>query len=348
MKNIIYTIADKNFLKLFKYFYYSLRRYDTETKLVCITPKDVEIKFNDIIQYKIDDFDFKYFGKYKIVEWPDFDLYENYIYLDSDILFLENPKNLFIEIEKDKNKIHSVIENYSINNADEHFNFDKIIFEKDTPSFNAGNFGFHKNFKNKIKEFIDYTEKNKEKSKISDQPLFNIFFHNLINDSFSKYIELFEMVKPIKPKAVHLLGSMYNIGGKEKIYKKYLRKESRGDILFHLPQKSNVGLFNCGDYFENESIKFMREKRKKEITVYKNNYTVDNEFYNYVYIDSASSIKELIEIIRKIYPKVKGGGIISSVMGGELGKTTLKNFIEKSGLDFYQCYDDDAFFTIKL
>jgi len=348
MKNIIYTIVDKNFYKLFKYFYYSLRRYDSETKLVCITPTDLEIKFKDVIQYKRDDFDFKYFGKYKIIEWSEFDMHDNYVYLDTDILFLENPKDLFIEIEKDKNRIHSVIENYSINNADEHFNFNKTIFEKDTPSFNAGNFGFHKSLKSKIKEFIEYTEKNKEKAIFFDQPLLNVFFHDLINDSFSKHIELFEFVKPIKPKLIHLLGSLYDIGGKSQAYKKYLRKESRGDILFHLPQKSNIGLFNCGDYFENESIKLMRETRKKEINVFKNNYTVNNEFYDYIYIDSASSVNELVDIIRKIYPKVKGGGIISSVMGGETGKNVLKNFITKSGLDFFQCYEDDVFFTIKL
>ena len=114
------------------------------------------------------------------------------------------------------------------------------------------------------------------------------------------------------------------------------------------PEKSNIGLFNCGDYFEKESIRHIREEEKKEINVIKNNYAVDNEFYDYVYIDSASSINELTDIIRKIYPKVKYGGIIASVMGGEAGKNVLKNFITKSGLDFFQCYEDDAFFTVKI
>jgi len=348
MKNIIYTIVDKNFLKLFKYFYYSLRNVNPEIKLLCITPKDLEIKFKDVIQYKIDDFDFKYSGKYKIVEWLEFDNYDNYIYLDSDILFLEDPEILFSEIEKDKSKIHSVRENHSLNNATIFHNYNGTIFEQDSPSFNAGNFGFNKILKSKFKDFLIYIKENKLKASHYDQPLFNIYFYNQIIESFSKYIELFEHVKPIEPKIVHLFRSLYSIKGKEQIYKKYFRKESRGDILFHLPKKSNVGLFNCGDYFEKQSIKYIREERKKEVNVLKNNYTVDNEFYDYVYIDSASSVNELIDTIRKIYPKVKGGGIIASVMGGEAGKNVLKNFITKSGLDFFQCYEDDAFFTVKI
>jgi hypothetical protein len=348
MKNIIYTIIDKNFYKLFKYFYYSLRKVNPEIELLCITPKDLEIKFKDVLQYKIEDFDFKYSGKYKIVEWPEFENYDNYIYLDTDILFLEDPQDLFLEIEKDQNKIHSVRENHSLNNASLCHNYNGTIFEQDSPSFNAGNFGFNKILKSKFKDFLIYVEENKSKASLYDQPLFNIYFYNQITESFSKYIELFEHVKPIEPKIVHLFRSFYSIKGKEQIYKRHFRKETRGDILFHLPQKSNVGLFNCGDYFEKESIKYMIEGRKKEISVFKNNYTVNNEFYDYIYIDSASSINELVDIIRKIYPKVKGGGIISSVMAGETGKNILKNFITKSGLDFFQCYEDDVFFTIKL
>jgi hypothetical protein len=347
MRNIVYTIIDKNFYKLFKYFYYSLRKVNPEIKLLCITPKDLEIKFKNVLQYKIEDFDFKYSGKYKIVEWPEFDNYDNYIYLDSDVLFLEDPKDLFLEIQKDKNKIHSVRENHSLNNSDACHNYNKTIFNPDSPSFNAGNFGFNKTLKSKFKDFLIYIKNNTELS-LYDQSLFNTYFYNQITENFNNYIELFEHVKPINPKIVHLFRSCYQLKGKENLYKRHFQKETRGDILFHLSQKSNVGLFNCGDYFEKESIKHMREERKKEISVFKNNYTVENEFYDYIYIDSASSVNELVDIIRKIYPKVKGGGIISSVMGGETGKNVLKNFITKSGLDFFQCYEDDVFFTIKL
>ena len=40
-----------------------------------------------------------------------------------------------------------------------------------------------------------------------------------------------------------------------------------------------------------------------------------------------------MDIVRKIYPKVKGGGIIASVMGGEVGKNVLKNFITIGAID---------------
>jgi len=347
MKNIIYTIVDEKFYKFFKYFYYSLKKINSNTDLLCITPENLNIKLAGVIQFKLKDFDSKYSAKYKIVEWSEFESYNNYLYLDCDIYFLRDPDSIFLEIENEKFKIHGIKEDESLNKADYHHNFNKTVFKTDCACFNAGSFGFNKTFKNKIIEFLSYIEINKDNA-WTEQPLFNIFFYNLITENLNKHIEIFEKVKPINPKIIHLSGFPYQVKLKENVYKKFFRKESRGDILFLLPQKSNVGLFNCADYFENQSIKYIQETGKKEISVFKNNYTVNNEFYDYIYIDSASSINELVDIIRKIYPKVKGGGIISSVMAGETGKNILKNFITKSGLDFFQCYEDDVFFTIKL
>ena len=347
MRNIIYTIVDRNFYKLFKYFYHSLREVNSNINILCITPEDLNINLSGVIQFKLKDFDPKYSAKYKIIEWSEFELYDNYLYLDCDIYFLRNPDPIFLEIKNEKFKIHAVKEDESLNNANHYHNFNKSTFEIDVPCFNAGSFAFNKAIKNKIIDFLSYIEINKNYA-WTDQPLFNIFFYNSIVESLNKHIEIYEVVKPVNPKMTHLAGFTYQAKNKEKKYMKYFRKEARGDILLHLSQKSNVGLFNCGDYFEKESIKHMREARKKEISVFKNNYTVENEFYDYNYIDSATSINELVDIIRKIYPKVKGGGIIASVMGGEAGKNVLKNFITKSGLDFFQCYEDDVFFTIKL
>ena len=348
MKNIIYTIVDEKFYKFFKYFYYSLKKVNPNIDLLCITPENLNIKLAGVIQFKLKDFDCRFTAKFKVIEWENYEEYDNYLFLDADIYFLSDPIDIFNDIHKQKDKLHGVKEDLSLNQASKIFyNFNGTIFNPDVPCFNGGSFGFHKNFKNKLKDYLYFTKENKLIAD-ADQPLMNVFFYSLIEGTLSSYIEIYETVKPIKPKIVHFAGFNYRKEGKESIYKRYFRKENRGDILSILPQKSNIGLFNCGDYFEKESIKYIKEEVKKEINVLKNNYTVDNEFYDYIYIDSASSINELVDIIRKIYPKVKGGGIIASVIGGEAGKNVLKNFITKSGLDFFQCYEDDVFFTIKL
>ncbi len=348
MKNIIYTIVDEKFYKFFKYFYHSLKKVNPNIDLLCITPENLNIKLSGVLQFKLKNFDCKFTAKFKIIEWEKYNEYDNYLFLDADIYFLSDPIDIFNVINKQKDKLHGVKEDLSLNQASQTFyNFNRSIFNPDVPCFNAGNFGFHKDFKNKLKDYLIFTEENRSAAEM-DQSLMNVFFYGLIKDTLSPYIEIYETVKPIKPKIVHFAGFSYRKEGKEDIYQRFFKKANRFGSLCFLPEKSNAGLFNCSEYFEKENINVMRRERGKEINVYKNEYNVENEFYDYVYIENASSINELIEIIRKIYPKVKGGGVITSVMGGEAGKNVLKKFITKSGLDFFQCYEDDIFFTIKL
>ena len=347
MKNIIFTIVDQNFFKFFKYFYRSLRSKNKSIDLLCITPENLDLKYKDIKQLKLKDFDSKFNAKYRIVEWEEFEAYDNYLYLDCDIYFLRDPVCIFLEIEKENYKLHGIREAESLNKANYQHNFNKTMFEIDSPCFNAGSFGFNKKIKNKIIDFLSYIEKNKEKA-WTDQPLFNIYFYNSIIESLDKHIEIFDLIKPINPKIIHLAGFTYQSKGKEKKYQKFFKKDTRGEILLLLPEESNVGLFNCGDYYENQQIKFAKEELNKKCSIYKNDYSKNKYFYDFVFIDNATSIENLIEIIRKIYPQVKYNGIIASITGKGHDKKVLKHFIESSGLDFFECYEDDVFFTIKI
>lgn len=341
-KNLIYTCFDENFFKYFKYLYYSFHKYEHNCDFLCITTKNINLNAYKVIQYKTENLDTKYTGKYIISELEILDQYENILYLDSDIILLDSLNWVFEKIELDKDKIHAAKENESLNRANEYFNFDGRQFEKDTPSFNAGSFGFNKKKKEEIKKLLFYIQENKNKG-IHDQPFFNIYFHDKIKNSFGEHIEFFECYKPFNSKLIHFFGT-----NKQRMYKRFFRKETRGEILDLIPSVSKVGLFNCGEYFENEQIKYMREKRNKTIEVKKNEYDVDNEYYDFVYIETATSINNLIEIISKIYKKVKKGGIVSSTSGNENCKKVLKEFITKSNLDYYQCFEDDVFFTIRL
>lgn len=349
MKNIIYFAFNKDYLKLFKYSYYSIRRHNPEIEILCIIPKGLEIGKNIQVQkFEQENYDYEYSARYTIASWEKFDEYDNYLYLDCDTLCLGKLEEFFLEIDKEKNKIHAVKENESINKASYHYNFDQRQFIKDTPSFNSGTFGFNKQMKQSFVNFTQFIQENKKKAVFFDQPLFNIYFHDQFLESFSKYVELFERYKPLNTRLVHLLGSLYNSNGKLQIYKRFFRKETRGEILQLLPAISKVGLFNCGETFINQQIKNILENENKVIEIKKDKYNVENEYYDLVYIDSARSIDEVIGIIHKLYNKVKKGGIIASVSGDEKGKKILKDFINRSNLDYYQCFEDDVFFTIKL
>ncbi len=353
MKNLIYFALNENYLKIFKYSLHSLKKcLPKNTDICCIIPEESNAFDKiDVLKFKIKDLqkeDFHYSIRYMICLWDKFEEYENFIYLDCDTLILDNVQDLFIEIEEKKNKIHACKENESINNSDYHFNFNGTIFEKDCPAFNSGIFGFNKQIKEKLIDFLDFIKTNKKATSKcpNDQPLFNVFFHDYFDESFSKYIELFEMYKPFNPKIVHLLGSIHNPQEKIKRYKRFYRQETRGDILKLMPDESTVGLFNCSNEFIKGPVEYIKQSKKLEIQ--KDLYDAVDSYYDLIYIDSASNINELTEMIRKLYPKVKKGGIISSALGNEEVNKMVKIFIEKSNLDFFMCFDDTAFFTIKL
>jgi hypothetical protein len=347
MKNLIYFAFNKDYLKLFKYSYYSIRNYNPEIEILCIIPKGLEIPKNfKVLKYEQEDFEFQYPARYTIPKWEKFEEYDNYLYLDSDTVCVDNLNDFFKRIEEQPNKIHAAKENDSINKADFHYNFNGSIFEEDCPSFNSGTFGFNKKLKNKFLEFLEFIPINKEKAVFFDQPLYNVFFHGLFTGSYNNYVELFERYKPFNPKLVHLTGAIYNPDGKDKIYRRFYRKETRGELLNLLLQKSTIGLFNCGDYFINGPI--AHAQKEKEIQVLKDDYDVPDNHYDLIYIDGANNTNHLIEIIRSIYPKVKKGGIISSVSGKKEEEKVIKEFINKSNLDFFPCFEDEVFFTIKL
>lgn len=346
MKNIIYFIVNEEYLKLFKYSYYSIRKVDEKIPILCIVPKGFkQLNSLDVLIFEQEDFDYRYSSKYSIINWPQFDSYDDYLYLDCDTIILKNLNTIFDEIKKDDSKIHATKEHESINEGENYHNFNKTIFEKDTFCVNAGVFGFNKKLKQELKNFLNFIEENKKKA-IHDQPLFNIYFYGKIKDSLNNHVEMFEYWKPFDPKIVHLFGSPYEKMSKMKIYKRFYRQETRGDILKLMPKESTVGLFNCSNEFIKGPVEHIKKSKKLEIQ--KDLYdTVDN-YYDLIYIDSASNINELIEMIRKLYPKVKKGGIISSALGNEEVNKIAKIFIEKSNLDFFMCFDDAAFFTIKL
>jgi len=346
MKNIIYFIVNEEYLKLFKYSYYSIRKVDQNIPILCIVPKGFnQLNKLDVLIFEQENFDYQYSSKYSVTNWPQFDGHDNYLYLDCDTISLKNINFIFDEIEKDKNKIHAVKEHESINNAGKNHNFNQTKFEKDTFCVNAGVFGFNKKLKQEFKNFLNFIEDNKDKA-IHDQPLFNIYFYGKIKDSLNNHVEMFEYWKPFNPKIVHLLGSTYEKSSKMKIYKRFYRKETRGEILHLLPKKSTIGLFNCGDYFINGPIKYIQ--KYKEIQILKDDYNVPDKYYDLIYIDTAYSLNHIIEMIRSIYPKVKKGGIISSVHGRKEDEKVMKEFINKSNLDFFPCFEDEVFFTIKL
>jgi len=346
-KNLIYTCFNENYLKFFKYLYYSFHKYEQNCDFLCITSKNIDLKSYKVFHHEVDSLNPMYTGRYLINEWEMIDEYENILYIDSDTIVLGVLDSFFKKIELDKNIFHALKENDSLNNANEIWNFDGRQFTKDVPSFNSGTFGFNKKIKEEVRNLFLYIEKNKNKA-IHDQPLFNIFLYDKIKDSFSDNIELFENYKPWNPSLVHLFGGTNAAKEKNKIYKRFFRKETRGEILHLLPRISKVGVFNCGDSFVNEQLANIIKNTNRIIEVEKNEYDVNDEYYDFVFIETATSINNLIEIISKIYSKVKRGGIISSNSGDENCKKILKEFITKSNLDYYQCFEDDVFFTIKL
>lgn len=348
MKNLLYTAINKKYLKLFKYFYHSFRKYDQNCDLLCITDNDTDLSQYDLYQYKELNFDPVYTAKFLINKWERLSEYENILYLDSDVIIEDSLDPLFEKISSDIDAIHCVKEGESLNRASEYHNFDKRQFSKDVPAFNAGTFGFNIKSKEYIKQLVNYMEENKQKA-ICDQPIFNIFLYGKIKNSFDKDVHLFDIIRPREAKLVHLLGSVYNPKGKLCSYKRYFLKPTQISVVSYFNGVPECAYIN-DDNLETKTTKYQLFQYGKHFNVNENDYSVQNEYYDFAVIKNINSANSTIDKIRKIYPKIKKGGIISCSTYNYAGKDRriLKEFIEKSGLDYFQCYDDDAFFTFKL
>lgn len=175
------------------------------------------------------------FNKYVVFGWEKIDNYDKILYLDSDILVNYNLTILFQKCIE-KNKLHVVVEDYSIYNHQRiHFgscNYDEkeLNYFRDNKiyTFNAGQFLTHNNIvmRNHFYNLCEIINTN-DGSFYSDQSMVNFYFNrlNLTNcTSFFKEVDLvyvvnenIEHITDFDSKIFHFLGNTYD--GSSKIYK---------------------------------------------------------------------------------------------------------------------------------
>jgi len=232
MKNLIYFIVNDNYKSILQYTLSSLRKHikDTNIDVCCIVPENNSITNERYLYaldeiYEINPFDYRYTAKFLIGEWPKHELYENFLYLDTDAIPVKDVSTVFQEINNSPDFVHGVIEAPCLNKESHYHRFSEIIFPENAPAYNAGTFGFNKKLIPKFKSFVEYINTNRSKAYL-DQSLFNEFFtiENCFQPTLSKYTFLFnqdDIYKNINKitmqdaTIIHFLGNAY--GGKNTI-----------------------------------------------------------------------------------------------------------------------------------
>lgn len=190
MKNLIYLVSDENYKECLKICVDSIFKHN-DIDVCCIAPENFK-PYAPTKTYFVKNFDWKYRDKYSIVNWNDFDNYDNFLYLDSDTICYKKLDSIFNNIQESPENMHCVseiLEPLSLGGIDG-FRFSESLLS-DPRRYNAGTFGFNKKIKPIIFEFLSYIEKYKGIT-WSDQPLFNEFFisKNMTINTLSKYVYL--------------------------------------------------------------------------------------------------------------------------------------------------------------
>jgi lipopolysaccharide biosynthesis glycosyltransferase len=174
-------------------------------------------------------FDYRYVSKFVINNFSNIDQYDNFLFLDLDIICNANLDKVF-ETINNSDIVHGVKEKECLLKSDHFHKFDDLssynINDSDL-AYNAGTFGFNKNLRKIFINFIDFINQNK--NQYCDQPIFNVYFnhHKLIQPTLSEFVFLENYsinINPIeKCNLVHFLGNYGNIHNKITRIKNYVK-----------------------------------------------------------------------------------------------------------------------------
>ena len=108
--NLIYTVCVGQYTKILKMFVDTVKKFNDTDILVINSDKDLKsfLDENFCLSETIPNLDWQYSGRFIISELDKFHTYENYLYLDLDILCQKNIDVVFDIIESNKEKIHLV------------------------------------------------------------------------------------------------------------------------------------------------------------------------------------------------------------------------------------------------
>ena len=204
MANLIYFAIGNNYKDCLFICLNQLVKY-SNADICCISSESFALDNLNIKTYILNDFDYKYSARFNIVNWEYFDNYENFLYLDSDVLCYKKTDDIFNDIQNQPDIVHGVRELQSIQETtDEMFRLSQNPLPVSC-AYNSGSFGFNKKIKPVFSEFLRFIEQNKSIA-INDQPLFNEFFiaRKIIGPTLSKYVYLegrqYEPINIIKQK----------------------------------------------------------------------------------------------------------------------------------------------------
>lgn len=230
--NLIYTVCVGQYTKILEMFIKSIKKFNDTDVLVINDNKNLKsfLDENSCFSETVPNLDWKYSGRFIISELNNFHKYENYLYLDLDIICQKNIDNIFNIIETNKEKINSVKSYNIINNLvisggqniTQWFKPNNYNFEVDSVVYNSGTIGFNKILMGEIKNLYNFVDSQK-KYGICDQPLFNSFLNKnkLGVPTLNEFVWLDQNikrnVKNIKDiELIHFCGEYGNVLNKEK------------------------------------------------------------------------------------------------------------------------------------
>jgi lipopolysaccharide biosynthesis glycosyltransferase len=176
MKSLIYTICDNTYLEVLNIWKENIQKYN-DTDILVICPKSFVCP-DDLATHRLDNFEYKYTAKFSINDFNNVSEYDNFLYLDLDILCLKQIDHIFEKIDNNKNIIHGVKEGHSLRHSGPFHRFMEIdpeTIDEKYAIYNAGTFGFNKNMLPIFLEYLQYT--NQHLNSLCDQPIFNMFFN---------------------------------------------------------------------------------------------------------------------------------------------------------------------------
>ena len=184
-RNLIYFCAfmKEDYVLLVDLLLSSIKKYgkrDSLTDILIITDKKLLDKISELESYRqservyfsiydIDQVVDATFARYNIYDWENIMNYDRILYLDTDILVLNNLKNIF---SIDTDKICAIEEGHFGNKYHGEKIFSKDVKKKEIPSFSSGMMYFKNTDLNK-KIFDETYALRKKDFDFFDQPYFN-------------------------------------------------------------------------------------------------------------------------------------------------------------------------------
>ena len=309
MKNLIYTVCNSNYEEIYKLFSESIKKYNNIDFLL-ITDIDSVGKLKSD-QYLILENNNIFFDRYRIGEWEKVKDYDNFLYLDSDILCVKKINEIFNKIQENSNFISGVCEYFdiSLNDSSEDFKFGEHILPNICKPYNAGSFGFNKKLLSEIKKCHEFGIANKNKVK-HDQPIFNYVFHlkGLLKPVLNDYVYFNSgftknALERNNSSIIHFIGNFLNKDEKlyrMKNYNMELEKydlANRTELLKSLPKNmimAEVGVFK--GYFSKQILEICEPKELHLIDIWTGKYYSVDE--NGIREDIPNMIVEYRKLVR--------------------------------------------------